>query len=91
MSRTTKHASPGSCPSCGYRFEASTATHGRRAPKVGDLTICIGCQVALQYLSLDPLELEVVDLASFPTDIKVEVAHVQAAIRRAREQAGRAR
>ncbi len=37
------------CPTCGYRMDAATATRGKARPRPGDFSLCLYCGQALRF------------------------------------------
>lgn len=63
------------CPECGWTLDSATKLEGDGGgPKVGDITVCIGCASVLEYGP--KLKLRVVNLADLPEDLQVTLKKV---------------
>lgn len=73
------------CPNCGKVLDAATSYQGDEfRPRPTDITVCIWCASVLQFSEGMTLQAVDLDAIGADDDIKVEVRHVQQAIRRLR-------
>lgn len=84
----TRHGTGTTCPACGHWLDASSDRKGTATPSVGDVTVCIECEVVLTYVSLSPLVFRPADVAALPSDVQVELAYIQWAIRQVHAKRG---
>lgn len=79
------------CPSCGYRMDASTqvdAPSSGTAPSPGDLTVCFSCGAMLTYgEGLRLRELQPADVGRLDRKLRVLLTRTASAVRRFRRSA----
>lgn len=74
------------CPVCGYVTDAATCVgHPSKRPRLGDISLCMGCGEILVFdsiLSLHPAGLD--DMLNLTEKTSKQLARVQALIRKTR-------
>ena len=47
--KTTRFDNQSRCPECGHKLDAATDINENKAPKAGDISLCINCGAVLEF------------------------------------------
>lgn len=72
---------PSLCPRCGYGLDRCFNTQRERAPKPGDITVCMSCALVMTFTEdMSERALTVDEIQALPGEMKTELLRVALAI-----------